>query len=183
MNSADSHRRNLLVAAAAAVSLPGRSVFAADSPPTLALIGFELIDEQNDTSRAAENARHLELAQRLMTEQLQQRGLYRMLDIAPARAEIERVRAEQAWVYQCNGCLVDIGAQLGTRLVAVGWVQKVSNLILNINLEIRDVSNNTVVLTKSVDLRGNTDETWSRAVNFMVRDMAERRERNPRYGV
>ena len=118
-----------------------------------------------------------------MTEQLQQRGPYHRLDIASVRVEVDWVRAEQAWVYRCNGCLVKIGAKLGTRLVAVGWVQKVSNLILDINLRIRDVSNDTVVLTKSVDLRGNTDETWSRAVNFMVRDMAERRERNPRYGV
>jgi Protein of unknown function (DUF2380) len=182
MNSFNLHRRSLLIAAAAGLPF-GRLAIAADPPPTLALIGFELIDEQNDTSRAVENARHLALAQRLLTEQLQQRGLYRMLDLAPAQAEIERVRAEQAWVYQCNGCLVEIGAKLGTRLVAVGWVQKVSNLILNINLEIRDVSTDRVVLTKSVDLRGNTDETWTRAVAFMVRDMAERRERNPRYGI
>ncbi len=152
---------------------------AADPPPTLALVGFELIGEQHDTNRAAEHARDLELVQRLMTEQLQQRGLYRMLDIATARLEIERVCAEDAWVWLCNGCLVDIEAKLGTQRVAVGWVQKVSNLILNTNLEIRNVSDDTVVLTKPVELRGNTDETWSRAVNCMVRDMPERHERNP----
>jgi hypothetical protein len=38
------------------------------------------------------------------------------------------------------------------------------------------------VLSKSVDLRGNTDETWARGVNFMLRDWVERRARNPNYG-
>jgi hypothetical protein len=31
-------------------------------------------------------------------------------------------------------------------------------------------------------LRGNDDESWRRALRYLVRDMAEKRERNPHYG-
>ena len=38
---------------------------------------------------------------------------------------------------QCNGCEIDIGKALGAGHIALCWVQKVSNLILNINVEVR----------------------------------------------
>jgi len=34
------------------------------------------------------------------------------------------------------------------------------------------------VLTKSVDLRGNTDQSWQRGIDFMVRDMVEKKQGN-----
>jgi hypothetical protein len=62
------------------------------------------------------------------------------------------------------------------------WVQKVSELILNLNVQIFDVEADRIIFSKSVDLRGNDDVSWARAVRYLVRDMAEKRERNPRYG-
>ena len=62
-------------------------------------------------------------------------------------------------------------------------MQKVSNLILNVNIEIREVATNRVALVKSVDMRGNNDESWIRAVRFLVRDIDDRRQANPRYGL
>jgi len=61
-------------------------------------------------------------------------------------------------------------------------VQKVSNLILNINIEIRDVEADRVVLTKSVDIRTNNDQSWERGMRFLVRDLVERRAADPGYG-
>jgi len=49
-------------------------------------------------------------------------------------------------------------------------VQKVSNLILNMNVYIADVKSGRTVLTKSVDLRGNTDESWSRSLRYLVKN-------------
>lgn len=55
-------------------------------------------------------------------------------------------------------------------------------LILNLNVQIYDVKAQKVVFSKSVDMRGNNDVSWRRAVPYLVRDMAEKRERNPSYG-
>ena len=105
-----------------------------------------------------------------------------MVDTQPANDLIEALRERNEFLYRCNDCLAEVGERLGTRLVALGWVQRVSDLILNINVSVRDARSGAEVLSKSVDLRGNTDETWARGINFMLRDWAERRARNPSYG-
>ena len=75
----------------------------------------------------------------------------------------------------------------GAALVGVGWVQRVSHLILNLililNLGLWATGDDRLVLTKSVDIRGDTDESWRRGVDYMLRDMVERRARQPRYGL
>ena len=49
-------------------------------------------------------------------------------------------------------------------------VQKVSNLILNINVYLRDVHTGRLVTAASADMRGNTDESWSRATRYLIRE-------------
>ena len=58
--------------------------------------------------------------------------------------------------------------------IARCWVQKVSKLILNINVEVRSVATGETVCVKSVDIRGNTDETWLRGVRRPVDNIQER---------
>lgn len=151
--------------------------------PTLAVLGFELLQDHPDPGREADQQRRLGMIHAQMQEALAQEGLYRIVDAAPAGALLERLRGQHEFLYRCQGCKAEAGAALGVDLVVVGWVQKVSNLILNINIEIRDVREDRLVLTKSVDIRGNTDETWTRGVRYMVRDMVERRGRDPAYGM
>jgi hypothetical protein len=62
--------------------------------------------------------------------------------------------------------------------VARCWVQKVSNLILNINLEVRSAAGATRY-RGSVDIRGNTDEAWLRGVHRLAENLDEQR-RAPR---
>ena len=74
----------------------------------------------------------------------------------------------------CNGCELDIAKALGAERVALCWVQKVSNLILNLNMEVRSVASGETVYAKSVDIRGNTDESWLRGVRRLVDNIEER---------
>ena len=53
-------------------------------------------------------------------------------------------------------------------LAAWGTVQKVSNLILNINVYMEDVRAKKMVFVKSVDIRGNTDELWQRGLDYLL---------------
>ena len=52
-----------------------------------------------------------------------------IVDPAPVAAEVAGVSPLRG----CNGCELELGRKLGADFVAVGWVQKVSNLILNLN--------------------------------------------------
>ena len=175
-------RRRAIVVAAVALCCGRSAVAADDRPPALALLGFELVDEQPDAARAEQLRGRLAAIKTQLEQGLHQRALYRMVDAQPANDLIDALRERNEFLYRCNDCLAEVGERLGIRLVALGWVQRVSELILNINVSVRDVRSGAEVLSKSVDLRGNTDETWARGINFMLRDWAERRARNPSYG-
>lgn len=44
------------------------------------------------------------------------------------------------------------------------------------NVAVRDARSGRIVTVKSVDMRGNTDETWSRALDWLIRyDLLEPR--------
>jgi len=49
-------------------------------------------------------------------------------------------------------------------------LQKVSNLILNMNIYVRDASSGATIAAVSRDMRGNTDESWSRTLGWLVRN-------------
>jgi len=74
---------------------------------------------------------------------------------------------------------VQLALKLGADLAMTGVVQKVSALILNINIYVRDTQSGQLIASMSVDLRGNTDESWSRAMNYLLRN----RLLAPNYGV
>ena len=70
----------------------------------------------------------------------------------------------------CAGCDVRFGARLGTDYVLVGEVQKVSNLILSMNLVLRDTATGQMIRGQSVDIRSNTDESWQRGMNYILKN-------------
>jgi hypothetical protein len=124
----------------------------AAEPKSLALMDFELIDDMRDF--ASEQARQ-EVDRRLvlitaeLAKELERRGMYRVLDRGKAP---------------------------GAERIARCWVQKVSNLILNINIEVRSAATSETVYARSVDIRGNTDETWLRGVRRLVDNIQERNQ-------
>jgi hypothetical protein len=69
----------------------------------------------------------------------------------------------------CYGCEVRMAAQLGADYVLVGEVQKVSNLILSMNLVMREVPQGAMIRGQSVDIRSNTDDSWLRGLNYILR--------------
>jgi len=86
----------------------------------------------------------------------------------PAEAKIALARSRVAYLHRCNGCAREIGEAADVQLVLLPWVQKVSNLILNLNGEIRSVATDGVVAARSVDIRGNTDRGWLRGVKALA---------------
>src|SRR5207302_10070704 len=105
----------------------------AAEPKSLALMDFELIDEMRAfaTEQArGEVDRRLVLITTELAKELEGRGMYRVLDRAPAAQLIERLKASHD-LRACNGCEIDIGKALDAERIALCWVQKVSNLILN----------------------------------------------------
>ncbi len=159
---------------------------AASSPAALSslvVLDFELVDDQNNPLTKAAQVVRMRHATAQLQQELSDRGLYRVVDPAPSQALQQKLRDQQEYLYRCDDCAEQIGKVLGVDLVMVTWVQKVSELILNLNVQIYDVKAQRAIFTKSVDMRGNDDVSWRRAVPYLVRDMAEKRALNPRYGL
>ena len=80
------------------------------------------------------------------------------------------VAAHQSNLQACGGCDVKLAQDLGADLEITGTVQKVSNVILNINIYLHDVHTGRMVTVMSADMRGNTDESWTRATSYLIRN-------------
>jgi hypothetical protein len=136
--------------------------------PKAAVFDFELLDTslqgEMDGPRGDE-------AQRLIrtTEQIRKgladSGKFAILDIAPVNDA-----AHAANLQACGGCDVDLAQKLGADLAITGVVQKVSNLILSLNIYLRDTRSGRLVISMSADFRGNTDESWQRTASYLLRN-------------
>ncbi len=136
---------------------------------TTAVFDFELLDTSLEGEIQGPKEAELlrtEMISELLRRLMEESGRYQLVDLAPAAAEIEAA----GYLRGCNGCEVAVAKDLGATLAVTGVVQKVSNLILNINIYIRDVASGRLVKAMSADIRGNTDQSWSRGVSWLVRN-------------
>ena len=137
-------------------------------PPSIAVLGvrFQNDNEGLEPTTEAERAR-LARTETEFISQLAASGRYRILPVpADVRAKIAAGQA----VGECGGCEVDFGKALGADIVAWLQLQKVSNLILNMNVYMEDVASGKMLLVRSVDIRGNTDESWSRSLTYLMKN-------------
>lgn len=145
--------------------------FAAAAPATAAplkVASFEF--ELYDTSTEGEiNGARTDEAQRIAQISEQVRAFVKdkgieLVDTAPAKKDIDAQSLRT-----CGACSSKIASGLGADYSLMGYVQKVSNLILNINVEIRDVKTGQVVRKGSADIRGNTEESWRHGTRYLMR--------------
>jgi hypothetical protein len=144
--------------------------------PSILILNFEIEDDlltQGGIVDVAENQRRLLLAERTMAQTFSERALFEVVDKGVVEAMIARARENQA-LHTCNGCELEIARGANADYVLVGWVQKVSNLILNVNAGIKEVKSGQFVVVRSVDLRGNTDASWVRATKRLATDLHSR---------
>jgi Protein of unknown function (DUF2380) len=156
----------VLVAAIFCQAFPASMASAAE-PARLALFDLELIDSSLQGEMAgtdpAEEAR-LRMIQGDLRARLHESGRFQLVDTAPVADQV----AAAGVLWSCNGCEVAIARRLNADLALVGWVQKVSNLILNFNVVIRDTTTREQVFASSVDIRGNTDESWRHGLRYLL---------------
>lgn len=165
----DRLRAMILIAAGAFIGFFSPAAQASDHPPRpTAFFNFTL----RDTSLQGEmqgvrtdEAKRLASTDAALQQMLLQSGCCTPVDLSKVA---DRAAAQS--LQSCNGCDVDLAREAGADIAVTGWVQKVSNLILNMNITIRDVATGHVIGEGSVDMRGNTDKSWSRAISYLVRN-------------
>jgi hypothetical protein len=166
----------ILAAAVPTVALDAGPV---RTKPKLVILDIELTGDLGGPQFAAEHEARLRLETETLRQQLQQSGLYTVIDAAPARPLIAKLKSQQSYLHDCNGCDLEIGKQLGADQVLVTWVDRVSGLILSLTYEFHDVATSQIVGRKSYDFRGDNDSSWTHAIKYMVRDLEESAAAHP----
>jgi hypothetical protein len=138
-----------------------------DPITTVAFLGVEFLNDHEDLepTTGAERARLASIGG-LFKSELEASGRYRFV---PIPADAAKIAADRE-IGSCGGCEFDYGKQFGADDAAWIVVQKVSDLILNLNVYIADVAARKLKFVHSVDIRGNTDESWTRGLTYLVKN-------------
>jgi hypothetical protein len=131
--------------------------------PVAAVFAFQLDDTslQGSTGENSDDLARLTRLDTQLRDTLSQSGQYAPVAVPPGPGQ------RPLWI--CNGCETDQARKVGAKVSVIGWVQKVSNLILNINVIIRDAGSGQRIAAGSVDIRGDTDESWTRGLSYLLR--------------
>ncbi len=141
-------------------------------PSKLVVLDVELSGDLGGPELAQEHQARLKLASARLRESLSRTGLYQLVDNTPAQGAIDELKSRYLYLHDCNGCDLDIARQLGADQVLVAWVNRVSALILSLTYEVHDIRTGKIAARKSFGFRGDNDTSWTRAIDYMVRDLA-----------
>lgn len=91
-------------------------------------------------------------------------GRYEIVSTEKVAAEIEAKRP----ISQCNGCEDDIARAAGAGKAIIATVEKLSDLLFNFKLYVRDVEAQKLEAIMSTTVQGSTDEAWLRGVRYLA---------------
>jgi hypothetical protein len=147
--------------AAAAAAAPAMAVEKA------VVFEFEFINSGIGLGEPTEQeSERLRMTGERLREHLEESGQFDVIDIAPV-AEA----AAGSNLQSCGNCADRLAREIGADYAFTGTVQKVSELILNINVYVQDAEASKRVAAGSVDLRGNTDESWRRGIDYLYENV------------
>jgi hypothetical protein len=156
--------RLALLALACAAALPAR---AEPARPKLVVFDLELDDftaggpiAGESPAETARLTRMTELARNLLA----QSNLFELVDAGASQND--SVKAH--WLRKCNGCDADAARDLGADLSFVGYFRKISVMEQFLEFLIRDARTGEVVNLSHTDLRNETDDSWRRALTYLL---------------
>ena len=148
--------------------MPGSQV-RANELPKLLLFPMELQDTSHEGELDGireDQQRRLKLLDEEAVALFSETGRYELVDWSPFAARIE----EFSPLRNCNGCDIDMAKEAGADYSVLGVVYKVSNLILEIHLYLRDVKTGQVINHMHTNIRGNTDRSWLRGLRWLMKN-------------
>jgi hypothetical protein len=140
------------------------------SSQTLAVLPFEIEDTSGEVGPADRHDAMLSRTTALVRDEIAAAQLYR---VVPGNLTDQAAVAVNSGTFlrRCNGCEIDIGKRLGARYVLIGWIYKVSTLILTLHIDIKDVTTGKPVYARVFDFRGDNERAYAHAAKTLVRSL------------
>lgn len=142
------------------------------APGRATWFGLHFIDHSTEgalnPAREDEAAR-VAMAETLIADDLSARGFTLL---APPPDAVEQIKNPA----RSNGRDIQIARAQGADYAIAGEVHKVSNLILQLNLQIRDVQTGKMRAAGVVDIRGNNDRSFQRGYRYLLKNIIFKEE-------
>jgi hypothetical protein len=134
-------------------------------PPPLAVFPVELWDTSGEGAKP-DQAEKLADATAILAKAVEKTGRYRVVDLATYKDAIEKASPR----YACNGCWVSIAKEAGATFAAISTIHKVSSLISSFDISIANIETGKLVAYASGQFRGDTVESYTRSIAFLVNE-------------
>jgi hypothetical protein len=136
----------------------------AEPAPRVVVFDMEIADSSGEGVHPDHPARLRRMTD-LLVDGLRATGRYQV-----QAARDTAIAAEQPpSIRDCNGCERELARKAGADIVVTGVIHKISTLILNERIMMRDVNSGDVLASAIVDIRGDNERSWKHGVEWMLR--------------
>lgn len=136
----------------------------AEPLPRVVVFDMEIADTSGESAHPDHPARLRRMTD-LLVDGLRATGRY---ETQAARDTV--IAAElPASIRACNGCERDLARKAGADIVVTGVIHKISTLILNERIMMRDVNSGEILASAIVDIRGDNERSWRRGIEWILR--------------
>ncbi|MEQ1672123.1 MAG: DUF3280 domain-containing protein [Hyphomicrobium sp.] len=154
-------RRLIVMVLALAVSHP------AVAAQKVAIFPFDIRDAEIEGDYFAKPKDYDIARMRLVADELkvlmEKSGKYDVVDMAAFAADIDKASPFN----KCDGCEAEIAKKAGAELAVTGFVDKLSDALISLQLFARDAATGEMKKTMSAEIRGNTDELWLHGIRYL----------------
>ena len=148
-----------------ALSVALASPIHAADPIKLAIADFDYHDTSGETQdQTAAHAERLKNFVNLVSDELTASGKYQIVALSCPKppCSADRMDAQS---------LTDAARESGARLLLYGGIHKMSTLIQFGKAQIADLETDNLVYDKTISFRGDDDNAWKRASEFLAEDL------------
>jgi hypothetical protein len=129
-----------------------------------AVFDFDLVNTSTRLDPTASERQRLAMLSDRFRAALDASAPFDVVDIAPLED-----RLAQSNLQACGGCDRTYAEAVGADLSVTGVIHKMSELILNISISVRDVHTGKIIGAFNADIRGNTDKSWTRGLDWLLK--------------
>jgi hypothetical protein len=135
--------------------------------PKVAIFPFDIRDVEIEGDLMAQpkdyDLKRMKLVADELKTLMEKDHTYEVVDLTPFAADVEAASPFS----KCNGCEADLGKKVGADLAVTGYVDKLSDSLISLQLYARDTATGEVKKTMAAEIRGNTDELWLHGIRWL----------------
>jgi hypothetical protein len=159
--------RGLGLVAVICSSLLSAAPLRAAEQVALAVADFDYVDSSGEVEdQSAAHAQRVAEFARLLRDRLSASGKYRVVAMDCPRPRCSAGALDAA-------TLTGAAGQSGARLLLYGGIHKMSTLIQFGKAQMVDLQTGKVVFDRMISFRGDNEEAWTRAAEFLANELTE----------